>query len=60
LQEAFRRIDFDYVHELATYAKKGGVKHFHYVSSAGADKNSSFLYVRVKVSAVVYLLLLEI
>ncbi|KAF6019456.1 HTATIP2 [Bugula neritina] len=46
--EAFRRIDFDYVHELATYAKEGGVKHFHYVSSAGADKNSSFLYARVK------------
>jgi oxidoreductase len=29
-------------------AKKNGVKQFHLVSSAGADKNSFFLYPKTK------------
>ena len=29
-------------------SKKNGAKHFHLVSSAGADKNSFFLYPKVK------------
>jgi len=46
--EAFRRIDFDYVHESARLCKDGGTTHFHYVSSHGSNKNSSFLYMRTK------------
>ncbi len=29
-------------------AKKNGIKQFHLVSSSGADKNSMFLYPKVK------------
>lgn len=42
-------MDFDYVHEVARYSKEGGTKHFHYVSSTGADKDSRFLYAKTKV-----------
>lgn len=46
--EGFYRVDHDYVVESAKLAKDGGVKHFHLVSSGGANKNSSFLYMKTK------------
>ncbi|XP_067936050.1 oxidoreductase HTATIP2-like [Watersipora subatra] len=46
--EAFRHVDYDYVHQIGLNCKEGGTKHFHLVSSAGADANSSFLYPQVK------------
>ena len=48
LKEGFRKVDFDYIVESAKMSKKNGAKHFHLVSSAGADKNSYFLYPKVK------------
>uniref|UniRef100_A0A7S4IFA0 NAD(P)-binding domain-containing protein n=1 Tax=Vannella robusta TaxID=1487602 RepID=A0A7S4IFA0_9EUKA len=46
--EAFRRIDYDYVANIAQVAKDKGCEHFLYVSSIGADKTSWFLYPRTK------------
>lgn len=44
----FYRVDHDYVVESAKLAKEGGCKHFHLVSSGGANKNSLFLYMKTK------------
>lgn len=44
----FYRVDHDYVVETAKLSKEGGCKHFHLVSSGGANKNSSFLYMKTK------------
>lgn len=44
----FYRVDHDYVVESAKLTKEGGCKHFHLVSSGGANKNSSFLYMKTK------------
>jgi uncharacterized protein YbjT (DUF2867 family) len=46
-------VDHDYVLNAASLAKDQGCKHFSLVSSMGADKNSSMLYTRTKVSQVV-------
>ncbi|KAI9595143.1 hypothetical protein BDF19DRAFT_442335 [Syncephalis fuscata] len=46
--EAFRRIDRDYVLAAAKQAKKSGTEHFLYVSSTSASPNSLFLYPRTK------------
>lgn len=46
--EGFYRVDHDYVVETAKLAKEGGCKHFHLVSSGGANKNSFFLYPKTK------------
>ncbi|XP_026234978.1 oxidoreductase HTATIP2 [Anabas testudineus] len=46
--EGFIRVDHDYVLKSAELAKAGGCKQFHLESSRGADKNSSFLYLKVK------------
>ncbi|XP_056134874.1 oxidoreductase HTATIP2 [Lampris incognitus] len=46
--EGFIRVDHDYVLKSAELAKAGGCTQFHLESSKGADKNSSFLYLRVK------------
>ncbi|XP_072315961.1 oxidoreductase HTATIP2 isoform X1 [Eucyclogobius newberryi] len=46
--EQFARVDHDYVLNAAELALAGGCSHFHLVSSRGADKNSSFLYLKVK------------
>ncbi|KAJ8248933.1 hypothetical protein GJAV_G00229330 [Gymnothorax javanicus] len=46
--EGFIRVDHDYVLKSAQLAKAGGCSHFHLESSQGADKTSSFLYLRVK------------
>ncbi|CAF0793959.1 unnamed protein product [Adineta steineri] len=46
--EGFRRVDFDYIVGAARLAKQEGCKHFHLVSSQGANENSYFLYPQVK------------
>ncbi|XP_066220533.1 oxidoreductase HTATIP2 isoform X1 [Saccopteryx leptura] len=46
--DGFVRVDRDYVLKSAELAKAGGCKHFNLVSSKGADKSSSFLYLQVK------------
>lgn len=46
--EAFIHMDKDMVVEMARAAKAAGVRHFSLVSSAGADKDSMFLYLRTK------------
>lgn len=48
-QDGFVRVDRDYVLKSAELAKVGGCKHFNLLSSKGADKSSSFLYLQVKV-----------
>lgn len=47
-QEAFKRIDFDYVVKAATVAAKAKATHFLLVSALGADAHSSIFYNRVK------------
>uniref|UniRef100_A0A3B5M5D9 Protein HTATIP2 n=2 Tax=Xiphophorus couchianus TaxID=32473 RepID=A0A3B5M5D9_9TELE len=46
--DGFIRVDHDYVLKSAELAKAGGCSHFHLESSRGADKKSSFLYLKVK------------
>lgn len=46
--DGFVRVDRDYVLKSAELAKAGGCKHFNLLSSRGADKSSSFLYLQVK------------
>lgn len=46
--EIFVRVDHDYVLKSAELAKSGGCTQFHLESSRGADKNSNFLYLKVK------------
>ncbi|MBN3305351.1 HTAI2 Oxidoreductase, partial [Amia calva] len=46
--EGFIRVDHDYVLKSAQLAKAGGCSHFSLESSKGADKTSSFLYLKVK------------
>ncbi|XP_029702131.1 oxidoreductase HTATIP2 isoform X3 [Takifugu rubripes] len=46
--DGFIRVDHDYVLKSAELAKSGGCTQFHLESSRGADKNSSFLYLKVK------------
>jgi len=46
--EKFIRIDKEYVVSTANLAKLAGTKQYHYVSSSGANKNSSFLYPKTK------------
>ena len=47
-QEAFKKIDHDYVIETAQEAKKNGAKKFILVSSLGADIHSKIFYTRIK------------
>ncbi|XP_073321050.1 oxidoreductase HTATIP2-like [Pagrus major] len=46
--EGFVRVDHDYVLKSAELAKSGGCTQYHLLSSRGADKTSSFLYLKVK------------
>lgn len=46
--DGFVRVDHDYVLKSAELAKAGGCSHFHLQSSRGADKSSSFLYLKTK------------
>ncbi len=47
-QEAFRKIDHDYVLTFAEASLKAGAKQFHMVSAIGASAQSSIFYNRVK------------
>jgi len=47
-QEAFRRVDFDYVVNAAAFAKRHGAPHFLLVTAVGADAASRVFYSRVK------------
>ncbi|XP_058484551.1 oxidoreductase HTATIP2 [Solea solea] len=46
--DGFIRVDHDYVLKSAELSKAGGCMQFHLESSRGADKNSNFLYLKVK------------
>ncbi|XP_023121843.1 oxidoreductase HTATIP2 [Amphiprion ocellaris] len=46
--DGFVRVDHDYVLKSAELAKAGGSAQFHLESSRGANKDSSFLYLKVK------------
>ncbi|WP_394836938.1 oxidoreductase [Pendulispora rubella] len=46
--EAFRKVDHDYVVDVARLAKAGGARRFALVSSVGADVRSRNFYLRVK------------
>jgi len=47
-QEAFRRVDLDYVVNAAAFAKRRGARHFLMVTAVGADARSRVFYSRVK------------
>ncbi|XP_033909591.3 oxidoreductase HTATIP2 [Acipenser ruthenus] len=47
-EQGFIRVDHDYVLNSAKLAKAGGCSHFNLESSKGADKTSSFLYLKIK------------
>ncbi|HJS47724.1 MAG TPA: NAD(P)H-binding protein [Gemmatimonadales bacterium] len=47
-RSAFRRVDFDYVVNLARLARAHGASHFLLVSAIGADPRSRAFYTRVK------------
>ena len=47
-EEAFRRVDFTYVHELARLASRHGASRFLLVSALGANSRSRVFYNRVK------------
>jgi uncharacterized protein YbjT (DUF2867 family) len=47
-QQAFYKVDHDYVINIAQIARANGVEKFGFVSSMGADKNSSIFYNKTK------------
>lgn len=47
-QEAFRKVDFDYIFQSAQIAAQNGANQLLLVSSTGADVNSSVFYNKVK------------
>jgi uncharacterized protein YbjT (DUF2867 family) len=47
-EAAFRAVDYDLVLEMARLAQRGQARHFIFVSSLGADPESSIFYLRVK------------
>ena len=47
-REAFRKVDYEYVMNIARIAKQNGVKKFLVVSSIGADPASSNFYLKTK------------
>lgn len=47
-QEAFRKVDYDYVMEFAKIAEKAKAQKFMVISAMGANANSSVFYNRVK------------
>jgi oxidoreductase len=46
--EAFRKVDYTYTMSCAKLMKTGGIKHFHLMTSMGANANSWFLYPQTK------------
>ena len=47
-EEAFRRVDYDYVLNAARFAKTNGVSQFSMVTALGANSESGMLYSRTK------------
>lgn len=47
-KDAYRKIDFDIIYNVAKACKKQQVKHFLFVSSQGADHKSSSFYLKLK------------
>ena len=47
-RDAYRKIDFDIIYNVAKACKKQQVKHFLFVSSQGADHKSSSFYLKLK------------
>jgi uncharacterized protein YbjT (DUF2867 family) len=47
-QEAFRRVDFEFVQNFALWARRSGAKTFVLVSAAGADTHAGNFYLRTK------------
>lgn len=47
-KEAFRKVDLDYVVNVAKAAKENGINHFTVVSAMGANKNSTVFYNQIK------------
>lgn len=47
-QQAFRRVDHDFVLRLAEITRDGGAVHFSVVSALGSSRTSPFFYSRVK------------
>ena len=47
-KEAFRKVDLDYVVNVAKASKGNGINHFAVVSSMGADKQSNIFYNKTK------------
>lgn len=47
-KEAFRKVDFEYPKQFATYALQNKVKQFLIISSLGADANSGNFYLKTK------------
>ena len=47
-KDAFRKVDLDYVVNVAKAAKENGINHFAVVSSMGADKQSNIFYNKTK------------
>ncbi len=47
-KEAFRKVDYDYVVQLAQWAERSKSKQYHVVSASGANASSMFNYNRVK------------
>ena len=47
-RDAYRKIDFDIIYNVAKACKKKQVKHFLFVSSQGADHKSSSFYLKLK------------
>ncbi|XP_076050310.1 protein HTATIP2-like [Oratosquilla oratoria] len=46
--QGFVKVDRDYVINAARLAKEAGCRHFHVISSTGANPNSKFLYMKTK------------
>lgn len=47
-KDSFRKVDFEYVHQIATMAYQNGCRKFALVSAMGADKKSLFFYNKTK------------
>jgi uncharacterized protein YbjT (DUF2867 family) len=47
-KEAFRKVDFEYPRQFATFAMQNKVKQFLIISSLGADKSSGNFYLKTK------------
>ena len=47
-KEAFRRVDFEYPSQFATFAEQNKMKQFLIISSLGADENSGNFYLKTK------------